>query len=316
MTIDAAKLFSTKLGFDDELNRTYTNVYIIVADRSESLIDVSGASGLPTYGSSWTDGTNSDAWAFARTFDFDAINPDVKSSGDRIKYTATVGYTTKHGDRDPNDNKENPLNNAPVLSGSFIGEQQIVLQDADGEDVVSSTGRPLGSTLKKATDADSFSIQFNSATLDLSQRSRMTGKVNSTQIWGLPRRNLKLIQWDWKKEYAGTGFAYISNTLEFQVDTTVWTTGTYIQCSRTSPTGFFTLVSNNSYVRLEIANDLTSAVDVNTKGEEITDPINVKFDGTENTSSTKVYYLLIPVEEEVDFSQIAYLPTNLGSTFV
>jgi hypothetical protein len=221
MTVDAAQPLETKLSVDDKFHRTYTSTFQVIADKEEGPFKVGSASGLPLYGASYVWYSGFDLWSFARDFQVERV-ARIKDKGiERAKWIVTITYTSQPSDGSNNNKtpRDNPLDDPPVISGSFNSYTFPAYRDKN-QDLISNSARgPYVPPPNSTGRIDTVKISYNTANIDLPLRSKYLSEdcVNSDSIWGLDPRQAKIVRWDYQILYAGNNFSYIKNNFEFHI---------------------------------------------------------------------------------------------------
>ncbi len=217
MSIVSVDPISSELSIDANWHRTYTSVYqVITDDVNDGPITVVNASGIPNYGASYQWGNDSDSWAFCQAAHPRLVN--VKDTS-RQWYVTITHSTIARTQQDFN--RESPLDWRPIISGSFAKFTKAATQDKDGNPITNSVEEPFVPALEMDDSRDSLVIQVNTPSINLALRAQARNKVNSSTIWGLPSRAVKLNQWAWGVRYYGLT-PYIENQFEFEINYELW----------------------------------------------------------------------------------------------
>lgn len=318
MATSTAKRIKVSGSIDSKFNRTIKGVYQVIADLNDGPLIVLQASGIPAWGSPYTwAGTESDSWIFvngASPEPKEDINFDLGDGGGTRRmrvWHVTITWSTIASERNSSQPRDNPLDEPPVLSGSFLGGTEPVFVDALGNLIANTAGEPYSPAPLLTENTDSLRLSYNSATLSLSQRSLMMGRVNSVAIWGLPARRVKLIRWDWNVLYAGS-LAYISNSFEFHISNKQHPAAVCV--GPANAVGWYTSLPNKGYAPLTLPDD-ENTKKVKKDGEDmpLNAPVSLACDGTETGAET---WNVFPLELEADFKDIPGMPDPLPGPFV
>lgn len=224
MSITAVNPLYSKGTIDAEYHKTYTSVWQVltndVNDGPRTARTASfGGFAIPARAEVYQWGNDFDNWAFCTNLDADL--EDWKKS--RKKWLVTVTHTSRPTFRTSASEIENPLDERPILYGSFIQFQRPLIKDKDGKAVLNVVGEPFTPAPMRDDSRDSLVYECNTATIDLGLRDSFRDAVNSASIWGLGARNVKLEQWTWRIAYAGP-LEYVQHRLEFHINTDTYPT--------------------------------------------------------------------------------------------
>jgi len=199
--------------------RSYVSTFeVITDDVDDGPITAAAASGIPLRGDSYTFGNDYDTWCFAQE-----AKATLRSADETRKiWTVTVEYLhpddQQAKDESTTGNYQDPVDMGWKISGSFSGEQVPTVKDKDGALIANSAEQVfLDPPLMKDANVDTLILSKNTATIDLSVRAELIGKVNEVAIWGLEPRQVKLRRWDYQIQWYGNGDSYVSNTWEFAI---------------------------------------------------------------------------------------------------
>jgi len=219
MTAGTAKPLNSSIAWTRDWHREYTSIFqVITDDVADGPITVTNASGIPTYGTPYTWGNDSDQWAFAI-----AANAKlVREQDTRRVWHVTINHSTQARLRCADTQRENPLDEPPILSGSFVQFTKPAEEDKDGNPIVNVCDEPFVPAVEINDSRDSLIIEVNTATINLSQRADARDKVNSSTIWGLAKRKVLLKQWSWRVMSYGVCNQFINHRYEFEINTDKW----------------------------------------------------------------------------------------------
>lgn len=319
MSVSLARPLKCTAGVDKKFNRTYKATYQVIADLFEGPQAVLNAFGIPTWGSPFTWGLDFDAWSFSNGYNANPIEMITFNLGlgevQCWKWHVEVTWSTESSERSMLKPKMNPLEEPPVISGSFVGNQERAVRDKDGKPIVNTAAEPyIENAPTRYSNLDSLEIAFNTPTIDLVLRNEMMGRVNSEPIWGLGIRQALLLQWGYKIANAGE-LEYIQNTLSFQINRTQHPTQVCIGTA--NAIGWYTTLPNRGIAPFTVAGDLTSKIVKRDKHDTaLQTTIMLKCDGTEETAPEADHWNTFAVEYEADFHEIPGLPDPLPGPFV
>lgn len=319
--LQAAKPIKCTGSVDSKFQRTYTTTWRVITSQGDSAMTAMSAAGLPLWGSTFAWGSDFDLWTTAQTIKADPeketdVNPIKYNGFNATSWIVTIGYSSRPMDRSPGDTPEDPIDDAPVISGSFLGERKVAIRDKDGNPIANSAAEPyLDNPPTVLANTDTLRIQYNTATIDLAQRSEFVGCVNSTAIWGLSPRQALLVRWDWSVKYAGASLVFIQNSFEFHINRTETPPETCV--GPASQKGWYTILPNRGFAPFKTANDLASKAQKKDKHDNIMNtPVWLKCDGTEETDPAEKHWNVFLVEREADFTTISGMPDPLPGPFV
>lgn len=200
----------------EEVHREYTVTYrVITSTRADGPYVVLSSGNLPQRGQFYAYGNDLDVFATCKQ-----IGPARLERGEDSGKVWLVDalFSTKGSNRDPADNPGDPISWAWKVRGSFGSGQRYYTQDANGRAIVNSSDEPFEDVPPVDEPRMMLSLEKNTATLNIDQWSETRGKVNSSSIWGLPARRVKLVQWSWDVQWTGQGAAYVANKFEVEIN--------------------------------------------------------------------------------------------------
>lgn len=313
----SAKKVKVSSGFDDKFNRVHTGIFQVITDVDDGPITALNAIGIPTWGTSFVWNADIDLWAFAQTYKADPIERIVYGGRDCWKWQVTVTWSSKSTERAKTSPRLNPIDDPPVISGSFLGERVTAIRDKDGNPIVNAAAEPyLDSPPTVLGNTDTLRISYHTAQIDLAQRAQYVGAVNQSTIWGLQPRQALLTRWDYSVKYAGD-LEYIAHSFEFHIkfDETPASNVCKGEGLADKP-GWYTILPNRGYSPYKIADDYNSKT-LKRDGEDnpVTTPVSLLCNGTENTDPATEYWNVFAVEKERDFTAIPGMPNPLPGPF-
>lgn len=177
------------------------------------------AAGLPTIGSAWSFGGDSDPWAFC-TPEI-TVTPQVENEPNRFwtveqKFATPSARGGSGGKRCQDTNVEDPLLEPPKISGSFVTYQREAKSDRFGSPIESSSHEQIVGVMKDDS-RPSVIIEYNSGTLDLPWMTSAIHHLNDRPMWGMEARKIKLSSISWSRNVYGTCYYYYTKRLEFDV---------------------------------------------------------------------------------------------------
>lgn len=309
MGVTPAQPLKCKSKYDRNFNRIYTGQFQVIADLYEGPNTVQQAPGLPSWGSRFIWGLDVDNWAFVNGSDADPIERIRYEGRDCWKWVVTITWSTEPSNRAPAF-RGSPLDEPPVMSGSFIGSTKPVYRDVDDVLIATSSGEPYNPPPEINSGIDTFNISFNTPRINLGLRATMIGRVNSDPMWGLNYRQILMNQWRWQLMYYGN-IPYIRNDLEFLINQNP--TPSQSCTGLENEAGWYTVLPNQGLAPLSTANNkATRRQKKDDMDQPLTAPVPLKCDGTESTTET---WNVFAVELENDFLLIPGLPATLPGPF-
>ena len=221
MTASTAKRIKSGIAWTRDWHREYTSIYeVITNDLDDGPITATAATGIPAYGSSYSWGNDVDAWAFAISANADIRDEKTTSRVWRV----TINHSTQPRLRCADTQRDNPLDEPPILSGSFVQFTKPAEKDRNGDPVTNVNDEPFIPAPEINDSRDSLIIDVNTATIDLSQRAEAKDKVNSGAVWGLGARQVLLKQWSWRVMSYGVCNQFVNHRYEFEINGEKWNT--------------------------------------------------------------------------------------------
>lgn len=214
MTAGPARPIKTSVAYSPDFHRTYTSTYEVITDSvTDGAITAIEAVGIPAYRSLYSWYAEVDPWAFC-----DTISADIRSVEDTRKlWVVTVTHSTRPATRCGDTRIENPLDEPPIISGSFAQFSRPAIWDIDGEPICNSVDEPFVPAPEMDDSRDTLIVEVNTEDIDLVLRARFKDAINDAVHWGLAQYTIKLQQWAWQIAYHGTCGAYIRNRFEFGI---------------------------------------------------------------------------------------------------
>lgn len=213
---------------DEEGHREFTlSSRVRTSTVTDGPATVMATPGLPAIGVSW--GTWSgcpwseiDAWA--RCWPNLKVRMAYEGEGPVTSWIVDQTFSTKPIKRCQDETVENPVNEPPQLSGSFLKLVREATEDRNGN-VLQMSNRELmaGPAVERDDNRPTVRIQFNTLVLPLTTFAGMVDSVNDAALWGLGPRRIKLDNVSWEKKYYGVCNAYYTITYEFTIKFDQWT---------------------------------------------------------------------------------------------
>jgi hypothetical protein len=200
-------------GRDMEMNRNYYARFLVETDDEEDgPQQVTFAPDLPTIGSSWNIGNDYDAGARCTPIvDCESVIKNESNFWWILKYN----FTTKPWKVCATNPFISPLSNPDVISGSFGTYQEDTCQRYDGSIILSSSLEPVWT--QKDLVRPTVNITQTRLNLELNLFAPMINTLNSSPLWGLSARCIKLRNVAWRRMVWGVCTFYYERTLEFDI---------------------------------------------------------------------------------------------------
>lgn len=212
-------------GRDDEGYREYSMTSRVRAEKGDGPAAVMQASGLPAIGSTWCpepDITDVDIWAFCTPY-MRVERLESEEDGEGLYYTVEQKFSTRPWIRCQDDPVANPLLEPAKFSGSYTNMLREATTDKDGNLLLmSSLERMRGPEVEVEAGWPTVVVSLNYATLDVADLGEMRGTLNSTTMWGLSARKIRLKDATWERNFYGTCQKYFTVTYTFEVSYTTW----------------------------------------------------------------------------------------------
>lgn len=203
---------------DQEGHRTFIiRQRVKTTDVADGPYEVMNCPGLPSIGSTWSPGNDSDAWAFCWPNRKVRRNPKVPEGDPSIHWIVESLFCTKPLKRCQDETIEDPLAEPDRISGSFVKFQREMYQDRFGQPIQTSAFEPIRGVMRD-DNRPTVVIEQNVAALGLGAFAAMIDTVNDSTLWGLGARRIKLSNVSWERKLYGTCNFYYTRRLEFDVN--------------------------------------------------------------------------------------------------
>ena len=314
------KPIKSKMQLDQEFHRTYTSTYQVIAGHEASPIRVAQAGGLPDFGQYYTWYESADFWAFCTGATLDCMTDDIEVGGLRgKKWIITTTHTSRPstGSTSSNHPRNSPLDDLPTVSGSFVGKTTPVFRDKDGNVIQNSAGQVYMPPAEVDDAHDSLNLSYNFGYINLRQRAETRGKVNSTAMWGLDPRMIKLTQWSYQIQRSGP-LEFVKNNFEFLISYDE-TPSSNVCVGESSKLGWYTVLPNTGEYYYPGGTRTPKNKRKNTDGADqtINTPFNLDCNGDRITNPfASVKWNVFKAEKEYNFLSIPGMPSRLPGPFV
>ena len=218
MTTTLIGVFDWKATRSKKGHRTYkTRSYVESDDVLDGPRTVMQTTGLPTIGSTFGIGNDTDSWAFCTP----QISVTPLATKERNYFWIVENtFTTDPYDRDQSDERDDPTSEPYEISGSFSTFQREAVKDKNGKLILSSSAERLEGSLLEFDDANpTIKIAKNFASLPLGTYAPMIHTVNDAPMWGLSSaRMVKLANATFQRHVYDVNTFYYNVTYDFEVD--------------------------------------------------------------------------------------------------
>lgn len=202
---------------DSEGHREYDLQMLVKAGRDDGPLTVMFASGLPADGTTWGYGGDNDVYAYLWP-DRD-VSQFVSDQGPMEWWKVGFKFSTRPHRRCQTTQIENPINEPPDLSGSFLRYVKNATQDRFGTPLRTSSHELItGEAAQFDGNRATVRVGLNTATLPLTTFTSMMNTVNDATLWGLGSRKIKLSNTSWQRKVYGTCNFYYTSVHEFDID--------------------------------------------------------------------------------------------------
>lgn len=324
-----AQPIRSSMTLDSEFHRTYTSIYQVISGYQASPIHVGDAGGLPDFGSSYNWLGSIDLWAFMQGATINPEPVEITWSGDAgedcesgqraLKWFITTTHSSRPSGNstDPNTARDNPLDDKPVISGSFVSNRVPAFRDKDGNVIQNAAGQVYLPPAEIDDSFDTLRISYNHPTLNLFQRAQSRGTVNSSSIWGLQPRMAKLVQWNYQVLRAGKALEYIRSDFEFLISYA--RTPSTVCVGDANKFGWYTVLPNSGEYYYEggsKGDEKKRRKYMDGRDQTITDPLKLDCNGDKLTDQgAPMKWNVFKVEPEFDFNSIQGMPNPLPGPF-
>lgn len=208
---------------DESGHRTYRITWLVeVSDpNGDGPAVAAQCPGLPLPGSTWFFGSDLDVWATCRWEMAVAPAEGEDDKGPNIYWHVTQTFSTKPLEKGAcrDGQFEDPLTEPQKVSGSFVKYTEEATRDKDGNGIVNSAWEQMrGPQVEFDRNRPTVRIEQNVAALNMPLVSLLIDRVNSSPLWGLPARCVKLSGFSWEKKFYGFCYAYYTRVFEFDIN--------------------------------------------------------------------------------------------------
>lgn len=203
---------------DKEGHRDYGIVWSVrTSNPREGPAFVMNCPQLPAVGSEWILYDDYDLWAFCA--------PEMEIRRDQadrergVFWLVTQNFSTRPRNRCQDTSIEDPLQEPPQISGSYIKFLEESHIDKDGNTIKSSSHELFqGSEIEWDVNRPTVNISYNHLTLGMDIWSPMIDTVNDAVLWGFQPRCVKLSDISWQRKVYGLCYYYYTINYTFEID--------------------------------------------------------------------------------------------------
>jgi hypothetical protein len=197
-------------------HRTYKVKFLVVTNNINDGPQVASmCPGLPVVGTVYNYGNDLDTWAICHP---EAEVEQVLTKEPNNYFIITNTFSTKPIIRCQDVPIGNPLNEPPLISGSFVKYTQETGYDAFNLPLFFSSLEPMrGPQVERDFNRPTVEIQMN-VPLMLPQWFAMIDCINQYSMWGLNPHAVKLSNMPWRRIYWGSCNFYYQVTFQFDIN--------------------------------------------------------------------------------------------------
>lgn len=221
MSLVAWSIIDVEFTESDDGIRTYSAVCEAVTDDvADNAKTVRGyaLTAIPPW-SQYSFGNDSDPWCLARRPK--SIKRRAVEKNRRV-WRVAIDFTNRPLGSDQENERDDPLDDPPDISGSYVRATKVATKDRHGQPVTNSSDEPVIPAPEIDDSRDTIVIELNTATINLQVRAAARDKVNSQTIWGLTARQLKLAVWSYHVLWRTPVHPYIRHHFELEVNLNGW----------------------------------------------------------------------------------------------
>lgn len=178
--------------------------------------------GLPVVGATWTDamqGLDVDDWCFCWPECTIKVAPQQKENEPGVLWHLTQTFTNRPLSRCQDFQIDDPLNEPPDISGSFVKYTREATEDMDGNPIRTSSHEIIkGKAVERDDNRPTVSIAMNTLDNQLGSFALMIDTVNDGSLWGLGPRMIKLSNVTWRRKLYGSCTFYYTTTYDFDIN--------------------------------------------------------------------------------------------------
>ena len=300
MTAIATGFKSLTSSRDEEGYRHYSaDVMVETDDIDDGPGIVMFAPGLAPTGSTWSNGNDSDPWAFCSPERTVRRAPDYPEGDPVTHWIVTQKFSNKPRKRCQSTEIEDPLSEPYKISGSCNKQTEERIADKDGVPLLYNTfERIRGPLVERSRALPVTNIEANVAAIPQGNYLGMVERVNSGVFWGYAARHVRLVDAAYSRQLYGVCFFYytVSYAFEFKED------------------GYDEPILNEGRKSLKDGGSLTNPKDFilhkDLAGEHA-GPVPIGADGKIITNLAASHYLNKQIDKEADFLLLPGVPASI-----
>ena len=304
MTAIAVKnLGRPKLKRDKESHRTYTVDWLVETDDvTDGPINILAATGLPQPGDYYEFYGEYDHWATCK-WDMDVQLMHQDQGRGSTAWKVTQRFSTKSDGKERQQQRDNPLNEPPEISGGWNQVARKRHFDKDNKAITNSSKEPITSddVLTRNIAQPTVDITMNLPDLPLSIIATAINRVNQTAMWGLGPRHVRLYNCPWSRKIMTNGFMYYSVTYQFECSFESWDIPFLDQ-------GFKEYVGPEERTEKQVANPLNYSMPEGVDQDE--EPFLLNGEGGRLADGEDVVFIKPQIDSEFNFFALG-IPTRL-----
>lgn len=204
---------------DDDGYRTFNIAHKVrTSDPKDGPYVAMNCPGLPVIGSQWAFGNDVDAWAYC--WPTLKVYMYKQNEGDNtLTWIVQQKFSTKGMTRCNSNPVNNPLMEPIKMGGTFLKDVAEATTDMFGNPLMSSSWeRFIGKQVEFDYNRPTVWIEQNFATNQLGIFAPLVDCVNSSPLWGLPARCVKLDNVTWERLLFGVCSYYFRTRYEFSIN--------------------------------------------------------------------------------------------------
>jgi hypothetical protein len=175
----------------------------------------------PVPGSLWILGNDIDLFAWCHLdMDIKAVVEGEPNTQWDVTWTFSTKPLSKGGDfKGCNGQQmEDPLTIPPRISGSSVRYSEAATKDRKGKPILTYSGELItGQEVEFDRNRSQIVIEQNVLSLQQNLCESLRDKVNSSTLWGYPRRCVKMSDFRFERKYYGTCYIYFTRIFTFDI---------------------------------------------------------------------------------------------------
>jgi hypothetical protein len=166
----------------------------------------------------WNFGNDEDIFSYCK--DDMEVGIHQEREGDPNRWWAVIQtFTNRPQRRCQDETIEDPVLQPPRISGSFVRFTEEAILDRFNLPILTSSHESIrGPQNEWDNSRPTVRFEHNQPDLNYATLSTLVDRVNDAPMWGLPRRCVKLSNFDWEENYYGQCYKYYHITLQFEIN--------------------------------------------------------------------------------------------------